>query len=309
MRRTGWLIAIALLAGCSKPQQMRSSKLNVFDVAPDQAPSRFAPESRFDIAAPPGIVAPDAAPAPTPGPQIAYTHAVTYAFTRQTVAAVQARHLALCRQLGPARCLLIKSTLNNGGPDDLVSSEAVLLVDARLASGLNGKLDAIATADGATVETRTTEAEDVTREVVDTDARVRAKQALATRLLAIINGHPGKVGELVEAEQAYAKTQEELDAARGEQAALAQRVAMSRITITYSYNPLTGASGPIRQSIGSAGETLAASIGALVTFLVAALPWALLLAGLVWLFRRLRWRLRWPWHWFRRGTPAAPPAD
>lgn len=294
--RTSIAAALALLGGCSKPQEMREraagAKLNVFDVAP------------------PGIVAPGTgASVPIPGPQIAYTYAVTYGFTQAIVAAVQARQLALCRQLGPAKCLLVKSSLNNGGPDDIVSSEAVLLVDARLAAGLNGRLDALATAEGATVATRTTEAEDVTREVVDTDARVRAKQALAARLLAIINGHPGKVGELVEAEQAYATTQEQLDAARGEQAALAQRVAMSRITITYSYNPLTGTAGPVRQSIASAGETLAASIGALVTFLVAALPWALLLAGIVWLFRRLKWRLTWPWRWFRRGTETPPPAN
>lgn len=288
-------IALVLLAGCGKTQDMRRSE-------PMEMRS-------FDVAALPGIVAPDTAPAPAPGPQIAYTHAVTYAFTRQTVAAVQARQLALCRQLGPSRCLLVKSTLNNGGPDDLVSSEAILLVDARLAGDLNGRFDAIATADGATVETRTTEAEDVTREVVDTDARVRAKQALATRLLAIINGHAGKVGELVEAEQAYAKTQEELDAARGEQAALSQRVRMSRITITYSYNPTTGVAAPVRHSIAAAGETLATSIGALVTFLVAVLPWALLLAGIAWLARRLHWRLRWPWQWFRRGTPMRAPAD
>lgn len=295
--RTSIAAAVALLAGCSKAQETRRAE-------PQQMQS-------FDAAAPaPGIVAPPGGqPAAVPGPQIAYTYAVTYAFTQRDVAAVQARQLALCRQLGPARCLLVKSSLNNDGPDDLVSSEAVLLVDARLAAGLNGKLDALATDAGATVETRTTEAEDVTREVVDIDARVRAKQALAARLLTIINTHSGKVGELVEAEQAYATTQEALDAARGEQAALGQRVAMSRISITYSYNPLSGTAGPVRRSVASAGETLAASVGALVTFIVAALPWALLLAGLVWLFRRLRWRVSWPWRWFRRGTLAVPPAD
>ena len=47
---------------------------------------------------------------------------------------IQGRQLALCRDLGPARCLVIKSTLNVPGSEDhIVYDEAVLLVGARLA--------------------------------------------------------------------------------------------------------------------------------------------------------------------------------
>jgi len=292
MRRNIVLLTAALLTACSRP-------------AP---PMRMVAEDRMaavDLAdAPPREAGSHAAVA---GPRIAYSYSITYAFDRRTVAQVQGQQLALCRQLGPARCLVVKSTLSGAGPDDhIVSDQAVLLVDARLAGKMNQRLDALAISGGAKLANRQVEAEDVTQQVIDTDARVLAKQALAERLLAIIKSGKGKVGELVEAERAYATTQEELDAARGEQAALSQRVAMSRVTIDYSFDDTPGGRSPVRASLATAGDTLAKSVAALVTAIVAALPWliagAIVVALLRWVRRKLGWR------WPRRARNGAPPA-
>ena len=292
MRRNIVLLTAALLTACSRP-------------AP---PMRMVAEDRMaavDLAdAPPREAGSHAAVA---GPRIAYSYSITYAFDRRTVAQVQGQQLALCRQLGPARCLVVKSTLSAAGPDDhIVSDQAVLLVDARLAGKMNQRLDALAISGGAKLANRQVEAEDVTQQVIDTDARVLAKQALAERLLAIIKSGKGKVGELVEAERAYATTQEELDAARGEQAALSQRVAMSRVTIDYSFDDTPGGRSPVRASLATAGDTLAKSVAALVTAIVAALPWliagAIMVALLRWVRRKLGWR------WPRRARNGAPPA-
>ena len=292
MRRNIVLLTAALLTACSRS-------------AP---PMRMVAEDRMaavDLAdAPPREAGSHAAVA---GPRIAYSYSITYAFDRRTVAQVQGQQLALCRQLGPARCLVVKSTLSAAGPDDhIVSDQAVLLVDARLAGKMNQRLDALAISGGAKLANRQVEAEDVTQQVIDTDARVRAKQALAERLLAIIKSGKGKVGELVEAERAYATTQEELDAARGEQAALSQRVAMSRVTIDYSFDDTPGGRSPVRASLATAGDTLAKSVAALVTAIVAALPWliagAIVVALLRWVRRKLGWR------WPRRARNGAPPA-
>jgi hypothetical protein len=278
MRKTTVLLAATLLAGCGKaPQNMQAQKLNTFDV------EEAAPGASSRAAA-------------VAGPRIAYTYTVTYAFDRRTVGQVQGQQLALCRQLGATRCLVVKSTLNAPGPDDHVGTdEAVLLVDARLVGELNRRLDALAVAGGATTANRQTEAEDVTRQVIDTDARVRAKQALAERLLAIIRSGKGKVGELVEAERAYAATQEELDAARAEQAHLAQRVAMSRVTITYAFNDTPGRDSPVRASLAAVGDTLAMSLAALVTAGVAGLPWLVAFAIVLWLVRWVRRKVGWRW--------------
>ncbi|MEH3041404.1 MAG: DUF4349 domain-containing protein [Sphingomonas paucimobilis] len=148
------------------------------------------------------------------------------------------------------------------------------------------------------------EAEDVTRQVIDTDAEVRAKQALAERLLTIIRSGNGKVGELVEAERAYAATNEELEAAKGRQAELAQRVAMSRLSIQYAFNDTPGGTSPILASVATVGDTLSTSVAALVTFVAAALPWAIVGALLLFGLRRVARRRGWRWPWRRRERPA-----
>lgn len=239
------------------------------------------------------------------GPQIAYRYTVGYAFDRPTVAAVQGRQLALCRQLGTARCLIVNSTLNTPGPGEhVVSDEAVLMIDARQAEAAIRRFDAIATAEGARPSRREVAAEDVTRQVIDAEAAVRAKQALAERLLTIIRSGNGKVGELVAAESAYARTNEELEAARATRAALAQRVAMSEITIRYAFDDTPGGTSPVRASIANAGQTLSTSVAALVTFLVAALPWVVVGLPLLWGLRRLARRRGWRLPWRRRADPA-----
>ena len=281
--------AIAILvAGCSGPSPETHSM---------QSPTT----ETFDVEEPPAEMP---SPAAT-GPKIAYSYSVTYAFDRRTVAQVQGQQLDLCRRLGPARCLIVRSSLTTPGPDDhVVHDEAVLMVDARQAEALTRRFDAIAEAGDARRASRQVEAEDVTRQVIDTEARVRAKQALAERLLAIIRSGNGKVGDLVEAERAYATTNEELEAAKAQRAELAQRVAMSKLTIAYAFNDTPGGNSPVMASIEAAGATLSTSVAALVTFVVAALPWIVVAGLMLFGLRRVARRRGWRWPW-RRGERSA----
>ncbi|WP_083706674.1 DUF4349 domain-containing protein [Sphingomonas sp. gentR] len=280
MRRTiAAVLAAACLVSCDQaPIRKTTEKLEAFDVQePDSAPATAAA-----------------------GSQIAYSYTVSYVFDRPTVAKVQGDQLTLCRRLGNARCLVVRSTLHAPGVGgDAVAAgvatvdEAMLLVDARLATQFNRRLDALARAGGARLSERESTAEDVTRQVIDTNAKVRAKQALAERLLTIIRSAKGNVGELVQAERAYATTQEELDAARHEQASLAQRVAMSPVTINYLYNDPSESRGVILKSLRSAGDTLANSLAAMIAVIVAALPWLAVGGGLWLLVRRIARKQGW----------------
>ena len=267
--------ACLTLAGCGQGHnRVAKDELNTFDIAP---------------------VAPPAAS----GPQIAYSYGLSYTLDAGDIASVQARHVALCRQLGPARCLITHTDLNRDDTSGTTSAGTSLLVDANIANQFEQQLDATTTDAGGSVAARHVTAEDVTKQVIDIDARVRAKQALADRLLKLIGSANGKVGDLVQAEKAFADTQAELDAARNLQAELRRRVAMSKVDIDYTSTASRGSLAPVRQAAYGAGETLAASVASLLTFVVAALPWALLLAGVVWVWRRLGWR--WPFRRHRVG--------
>ena len=304
MRRTiAAVLAAACLASCGQsPVHKTTEKLEAFDVQE-----------------------PDPAPAPAAaGAQIAYSYTVSYVFDRLTVAQVQGEQLALCRGLGNARCMVVRSTLHapgiGGGTNAGVAADvaagaaddvAMLLVDARLVTGFNQRLDALARAGGAQLSERQSTAEDVTRQVIDANAKVRAKQALADRLLTIIRSAKGNVGELVQAERAYATTQEELDAARQEQASLAHRVAMSPVTINYRYDDPSASRGVIANSLRSAGDTLANSLAAMIDVIVATLPWLVLGGGLWLLMRRIARKRGWrrP-RWGRKESgDISPPTD
>ena len=230
-----------------------------------------------------------AAKAQTGGPQIAYSYAIGYRLDASDIAPVQARQADLCRKLGPNRCLILESSTSAAGAGD-GSGRTALVVDARIATAFAARLDALVSGAGGSIDDRRTTAEDVTKQVIDTDARVRAKEALAERLLGLVRTGNGRVGDLVEAEKAYAATQEELAAARSLQAALRQRVAMSHFDLSYASHESTGALAPLHRAVASAGETIGWSLGALVTFTLAALPWVLALAALVWIGRRAGWR-------------------
>lgn len=271
MRRVALGVAIMAVAGCGQPQSMTQptvEKLTTLDVAE---------------------------PAQTAAPQIAYSYALSYRLNGDDIAPAQARHVALCRRLGPARCFVTKTDLTRDDANGTNAAATALLVDARIAVEFGRGLDAVVSEAGGEVASRRTAAEDVTKQVIETDARIRAKQALADRLLRLIGTSNARVGDLIAAEKAFAEVQTELEAARGVQAELRRRVAMSEIAVDYASTAATGRWSPVGQALHNAGATLAVSLAGLVTFLVAAAPWALALAGIVWLLRRIGWR--WP---FRR---------
>lgn len=270
------LLALAL-AGCSKATQT------------DQM-------AAFSVEEPTTAPAPDTATAP----QIAYTYTLSYRVEGAAIAGVQQRQAALCARLGPIRCRVASSSITDAG-HAAASGNTRLLIDARIAQPFIRKLDAVVGDAGGDVGSRQTNAEDVTKQIIDTEARLRAKQALADRLMRLIQTADGKVGDLVAAEKAFADVQEELDAARSTQAALRQRVAMSDVTIDYTATEATGIASPVTASLRNAGVTLGTSAATLVTFGVGALPWLVVLAVAIWLIRRTRWRPRLP----RRHAPYA----
>lgn len=290
--RASILLCLAI-AACSKPSGNEGQALQYAPPAPLEKLNTF------------DVTATDAAnAAAVQGPQIAYSYQLSYLLGDAQLAGIQAKQVAMCTGLGPAKCQVAKTSISNAARGANASGETRLLVDARIAIQFQRKLDEVVTTAGGEVSDRSTTAEDITKQVIDTDARVRAKQVLADRLTKLIAESDGKVADLVAAEQAFAATQEELDAARSLQASLRQRVAMSDITIGYSTRESNDMWAPVHRSFAALGDSFGGSIAALVTFVVIALPWVVLLSLLIWVLRRIGWR--WP---FRRRPRAIAPEE
>lgn len=291
----GWwvLAAFTLIAGCGSANNMATGS---------DAEALQVVEAPSEPAAAPGIVADKAegaaAAVPAPAPRIAYVYSYGYRLAHDRIATAQQAHVALCETLGAARCRVM-NLQRSTADGDYSSGSLSLIVDARIARGFGLQLDKAVTDAGGDTADRRVEAEDLSKQMVDTEARIRAKQALADRLMALLQNRGAKVGELVEAERAFAQAQEELDAARSWLAEMRQRVAMSRIEISYASRGPAGGGlwSPIARAFDTAGETFGGSLGAAITFTFIAVPWLLLITALVWLLRKLGWlkRIRWPW--------------
>jgi hypothetical protein len=295
--------ALLALAACGNSQDMKvkTESLETFDVAEAPPPPEVEP---------PGLVAKQDAEPDVAAPQIAYTYSFGYRVSADTVPQVQRQHVAMCDQLGAVRCRIVSMT-RDSGDGQFVRAALSLLVDARIARAFGDRLDAAVTGSGGAVSARGTQAEDLSKQIVDTEARLRGKEALAQRLLALLGNREGKVGELVEAERAYAQAQEELDSARSWLAEMRGRVAMSKLDISYSSDAPEGGGmwQPVRSSVAQAGQVFGASIAALITLTLALSPWLLVIWALLWLLRRLGWlkRLRLPSR--RPAQPREPSLD
>jgi len=147
-------------------------------------------------------------------------------------------------------------------------------------------------------------AEDKTAQVIDVEARINNLEAFKGRILELLAKRTASLKEALEAEQQLANTQAELDSIREQRRRLASETEMVRIEINLVTERGDGArtwSAPITSALKDAGSVLAASLGGLITFAVAVLPWALAGWLLLWIPIRRLWR--------RRKLNAAKAAD
>jgi hypothetical protein len=222
-------------------------------------------------------------------PQIAYIYHYAFDLPADAVAATIDRHIALCDRLGPGRCHVLGMERRTEGKSAAASLK--LAVDAGIARSFAATLSRSAVAAGGSQSDSSIEAEDLSKQIVDTEARLRAKQALAARLMELLQTRKGPVADLVAAERGVADVQEEIDAAQSWLADARGRVAMSAFEL--SYQTAGGLAGEgffatLRNSIGSVGSFFAQSLGMLLLLVATLLPWAVVigLAVLGWRFLR-----------------------
>lgn len=275
--------AILSLTACSKaPNGAPGQKLNTYDVEPSaQEPAK----------------SPSAANAPQPIavaiPQMAYSYKYAFRLAGDAIGQAEQTHVALCDRLGPARCQVL--ALDSGKSDGTASTGTLKLrVQSSIARRFGQQLqDTIAKAGGRAVSSSIA-AEDVSKDIVDTEARLRQRTLLVERLTDILRTRTGKVSELVEAERSVAAAQEEIDQAKGWLGELRRRVAMSTIDISYdavAADPSSPRSG-LGEAIAGSWSTFSIGIAAILSTLIFLAPWALLLGLGYFGWRTVRGRVR-----------------
>lgn len=218
-------------------------------------------------------------------PRIAYTYGYSFRAERERITAVQENHLALCRRLGPALCRV--TAMQRGGTSDTDAGASLKLqVAASLAERFGGNLVAIAGAGGGETVDRSIAAEDLSRQMIDSEARIRTREVLIQRLTSLLQTRSGNIAQAVEAERAINTAQEELEAARAALADMSGRVAMSAVEIAYvARGPAPASTNPVGEAFDHVASIAASSIGAMILIVGIALPWAMV-GGLLFLIAR-----------------------
>ena len=200
---------------------------------------------------------------------------------------LQERHADMCEQMGPTQCRIL--SMEQSDADDRKASGMLHLAVAAARARAFGKQLA-SSADRADGELTGTsiDGEDLSKDIVDTEARLRARIVLRDRLMEVLATRRGSVKDLVEAERGVAQVNEEIDQARSWLAEMRGRVAFSRVTINYAALAATrsGFADPIVQAWDATGPTFGSIIALAIRLLTVVMPLGLLIWLLVVVWKR-----------------------
>lgn len=245
---------------------------------------------------------------PVSQPQIAYSYDYGFRLPSAEIPKAQQQHISLCNQM-PANGCRVLNMSNSGGEGDYANGRLHLEVTAPKARVFGEQLAEAVDQNGGSQISSSIQGEDLSKKIVDTEARLRSRVLLSQRLTELLRTRKGTVAELVEAERAVTDVNEEIDQARSWLKEMRGRVAYSTVMVNYQ-SGAPGSGGfmrPIREAFGGIASTLGYSVAAAVTLIAVTLPWILLLALGIYLRRRFKDADR--SFWGRKLEPVAPTED
>ncbi|MGJ7528440.1 DUF4349 domain-containing protein [Variovorax sp. GB1P17] len=191
------------------------------------------------------------------------------------------------------KCELLSSSLLRETPQQVGKAMLEMRVEPadvdKLLNGLAGV---------AKVVSQNTTSEDKTSEVIDVEARIKNRTEFRDSLRLMLRDKTTKrdMSDLLEIQRTLADTQAELDSSATQRKVLEQQTSKQHIQIQFTTTRVLVQGGrsynPMMNALRQAGSVLAESVGVLITFLAAVLPWLLLVVlPFGWLVRML-WRRR-----------------
>jgi len=133
------------------------------------------------------------------------------------------------------------------------------------------------------------DSEDKTNQVVDTDARIKNLTELRDRLRLMLTDKSAKFKDIIDVERELANTQSELDGMMSMRKILSQETDLVAVNIDFTAaQGITeqGFFAPVARAIKDAGRVMMESFGAVITFVMSAIPWLLIGIPVLWLARR-----------------------
>ncbi|MCC6165452.1 MAG: DUF4349 domain-containing protein [Acidobacteria bacterium] len=296
-----WTIAAATLvvAACgggnaswsdNAPGAIRASRVSAEPAGAMESMAAPAPASDAQARGGDGSVSPEAVQADTATSYLAYAYSQRLELPGTRLAAVMDGHLAACQAAGEARCQLMGSS-RDGEPDAQMSGQLTVRGEPQWLRVFMQTVASDAAGAGGRLVHRGASTEDLTRNIVDSEARLRASRALRDRLMRLLESRPGSLQDLLAVERELARVQAEIDATESTLAVMRRRVSMSTLTVAYQ-SPAPSVStqtfGPLRDAVKQFVARAVESTAVIVSIVASLLPWAVVVALLVWGLKRLR---------------------
>ena len=228
------------------------------------------------------------------GSLLAYRYGVGLELPAVNVAQVAEAHEAACRSAGAGVCQILGSTLTEYSQDNVHASLSLRAEPGWLAAFREGLKSDAEDADGRIVET-TVSAEDLTRSIVDTEARLNTQLVLRERLNALLADRTeADVEELLAVERELARVQGDIDSATSQLEVMRRRVEMSVLDLSYASarQPFTRDTfAGLKRALGDFFYTLSDATGLVIYVIAFLIPFVILALPFLWLLRRW-WRGR-----------------
>jgi hypothetical protein len=233
-------------------------------------------------------------------PQLAYAYKYALAAPPQKVRGLVSKHEQVCWAAGPTVCQVTGSNVSEDGPDKISATLTLKAQPAWLRTFRAGLQDDTKAAGGRMV-TSDTSSDDLSGDMVDTEAALRSQVVLRDRLEATLRSRGAKVSELFEMEQQLAQVRGQIDATRAHLAMMKGQVATSELRIDYRSEGVIAPTGSLAPLGAAAGDVVGIFVFTLA-FLIRALAVIAPVAGLgalVWWLAKLQGQ--------RKRAAAEPP--
>ncbi|MEP3050535.1 MAG: DUF4349 domain-containing protein [Erythrobacter sp.] len=227
---------------------------------------------------------------PTTLPRIAYTYNFGFSLPAEKIVPLQQRHADMCEAKGSSTCRILSMRGANTTDGD-GSGQLQMAVRAEVARSFGAELGRAASDNQAEATATSINGEDLSKQMVDTEARLRARTVLRDRLLETLQTRRGSVAELVQAEREVARVNEEIDQARSWLNEMRGRVAFSRMTVDYGSSTAVG--GDFSKPIAQAFDQLGGVMGTVISWLMLLGAVVLPIGVLAWIIMQLgKWIAR-----------------
>ena len=224
---------------------------------------------------------------------LAYIHRFTFSLPAKNLKAVSAKALADCRAAGTNKCQIVTSSINTFSEDN-VSASIKLRVQPDWFADYRAGLIADSDVAGGKVLNSTTSAEDLTIQISDSGARLKALKTLRVRLLTLLEKKGSTVKDLIEVERELARVQGQIESSTGRLRVLKTRVSMSEVYLDYQAKSVAASRSKfsaIGRALNDFLETVSGGIAGVIYFVAFVLPWLIFGIPILWLLSKW-WRKR-----------------